>query len=105
MIIAIDFDGTLCEFAYPRCGKPNKRVINKVKKNQYKHTFILWTARSGKLLKKAIKWCKEQGINFKYANMNDPRMLCYGDNRKIGADFYIDDKSPGSIEYFLKMKL
>ena len=28
MIIAVDFDGTLCENDYPRIGRPNTKLIN-----------------------------------------------------------------------------
>ena len=28
MIIAVDFDGTLCEHQYPEIGEPNLKLIN-----------------------------------------------------------------------------
>ncbi len=34
MIIAVDFDGTLCENAFPAIGKPKQNVIDYIKKQQ-----------------------------------------------------------------------
>ena len=30
MIIAVDFDGTICENRWPNIGAPNKKLINKL---------------------------------------------------------------------------
>jgi hypothetical protein len=96
LIIAIDFDGTLCRNAWPEIGKPRKRVIRKVKRMQRKgHTFILWTCRDEQDLIDAMRWCQKQGLNFDYVNRNVPER-CKGfgnDPRKIGADEYWDDKA------------
>ena len=107
MRIAIDFDGTLCEEEYPNIGRGNTNVIAKVWEAIEKgHVLTLWTCRQGKLLEKAVQWCKELGLNFRYYNGQSEKDLeHYGNSRKIGSDLYVDDKSPGSIEYFLGMKL
>ena len=33
-IIAVDFDGTLCENKYPKIGKPRTPIINAVKEEK-----------------------------------------------------------------------
>lgn len=101
MIIAVDFDGTLCEFKYPEIGAPNKKLIEEIK-SRTSDTFILWTCRCGKRLEEAVEWCKKQGLNFQYINENaKERLEKYGnDTRKISADEYWDDK--GKTVCFIK---
>ncbi len=97
-IYAFDFDGTLCEEAYPAIGKPNKAMIRYAKKLKEKgNHLILWTCRNGNHLENAVSWCREQGIEFDAVNQNLPEILeKFGsDSRKITADYYIDDKLLG----------
>lgn len=95
-ILAVDFDGTLCESSFPKIGKPNMKsiqyVLNK-KKNGWK--IILWTCRVGEKLEEAIKWSKEMGIEYDAINENlDSVLNMYGgDSRKITATEYLDDLS------------
>lgn len=103
MIYAVDFDGTLCEDAYPEIGAPRDEVIGfciSAAKNGDK--LILWTCRSGADLERAVAWCKERGITFDAINENLPELIAqYGnDPRKINADAYIDDRniSPVNID-------
>jgi hypothetical protein len=75
--------------------------------------IALWTCREGKSLEEAVQRCKEQGLEFDAINDNTPQEKKYQEERakegeifatrKIYADIYVDDKSPGSIEYFLKI--
>lgn len=93
-IIAVDFDGTLCESAWPEIGNPNKRLIQYLincRKQGIK--VILNTMREGELLQKAVEWCKGHGLEFDAVNDNLPEMIeLYGNNpRKISATYYIDD--------------
>ena len=47
LIIAIDFDGTIVEDAYPNIGKPLIFALDTIKKLQADgHRLILWTYRS-----------------------------------------------------------
>lgn len=95
-IYAIDFDGTLCVNEWPEIGKPKQEIIDKViKLREQGHELILWTCRSGELLKDAVNWCNERGLFFHAVNDNIPRLINeYGNNcRKIFADFYLDDKN------------
>lgn len=100
-IIAVDFDGTLCENRYPEIGKPNRLIINYVKEQKAKGAkIILWTCRVGDMLYNAVKWCEEQNIIFDAVNKNLPEIIeSFGtDTRKIFADEYLDDRSFNSLQ-------
>lgn len=94
-VIAVDFDGTLCENHWPDIGAPNVEVINYIKCQKLAGSkIILWTCRTDGDLKNALTWCKKQGLEFDAVNSNIPEAIeLYGsDSRKIYADEYIDDK-------------
>lgn len=95
MIIAVDFDGTLCKNRYPYAGAPNEPLIDTLKYYQKEKgaELILWTCRTDDELKFAVDWCEKQGLIFDEINENLPRIVeKYGKgNRKIFADVYIDD--------------
>lgn len=96
MIYAVDFDGTLCEDAYPEIGAPRTEIIEKCKHIQAAGgKLILWTCRTGHMLEEAIKWTGRQGLSWDAINENLPERIeeYGGDCRKISADFYIDDKA------------
>ena len=96
MILAIDFDGTLCFGQYPKIGRPNPVVIEFCKRHKdMGDKLILWTNRTDDLLNDAVEWCKEQGIEFDAVNESLPESIeKFGtDPRKIAADHYIDDKN------------
>ena len=101
-IIAVDFDGTLCENLWPEIGAPRKPVIDYVLAEQKKGArLILWTNRSGDYLAEAVEWCRVHGIEFDAVNENLPEMvdLFHNDCRKVFANEYIDDRAipmPGS---------
>lgn len=108
-IIAVDFDGTLCENKYPEIGRLNAVLLFQLKKRKYEEgcKLILWTCRTGKLLDDAIEWCKAHGLVFDAVNQNLPEIIdSFGsDTRKIFADEYIDDRAFGptslsSLTYF-----
>lgn len=94
-IIAVDFDGTLCENKYPEIGEPNMEVINYIKSEQSKGgKIILWTCRVGEYLWAAVKWCRDNhGIRFDAVNENIMEVIySFGsDTRKVFANEYIDD--------------
>ena len=95
-IVAVDFDGTLCENAFPSIGAPKMDVINAIKEyKSYGWKIILWTCRNKEHLTKAVAWCKLHGLEFDAVNTNLPEVqeLFGGDTRKIFADVYIDDKN------------
>ncbi len=94
-IIAVDFDGTLCEHKFPEIGNPNTIVLNWILEEQLNGTkFILWTCREGYELKEAINWCKQQGIIFDAINENISELKNKNYAiRKPYADIYLDDKN------------
>lgn len=95
-IIAVDFDGTLCEECWPEIGKPNLRLIGElIYRKSLGDKIILWTCRAGVQLEEAVNFCGSYGLTFDAINDNLPEIVeRYGNNsRKITADIYIDDKS------------
>lgn len=95
-IIAVDFDGTLCENKWPEIGKPLFGTIAYLLKEQKQGArLILWTCRVGDMLQKAIEWCADKGLIFAAVNENLPEIIeSFGsDTRKIFANEYIDDRN------------
>lgn len=95
-IIAVDFDGTLCEAKWPEIGEPRQFVINQLIKQQADGAkLILWTCREGELLRAAVMWCLNHGLQFDAINDNlEENKTLYGNNsRKVYATEYWDDKS------------
>lgn len=96
-VIAVDFDGTLCENKWPDIGMPNRHLIAYLRcEQECKGTkVILWTCRHGRKLKQAVKWCKDHGLIFDAVNKNLPEVIKHfgSDTRKIFAHEYIDDKN------------
>ena len=95
-IYAVDFDGLLFKEEWPNIGEPYLDRIGKFKElREAGNKLILWTCREGELLQNAITACAEYGLFFDAHNENLPeRKALYGnDCRKIGADFYADDKN------------
>ncbi len=76
LLIAVDFDGTVVEDAYPKIGKPKLFAFETLKKMQEEgHRLILWTYRAGKRLNEAVKFCKENGIEFYAVNKSFPEEI------------------------------
>lgn len=95
-VIAVDFDGTLCENRWPEIGAPIAAVVDYVKRRQADGArLILWTNRSGERLDEAVHWCGKQGIVLNAVNENLPDVIerFGGDTRKVFADEYLDDKA------------
>lgn len=96
-IIAVDFDGTLCENKWPEIGIPNEELIEYLKKKRQANgeKLILWTSRNEEQTKEAVEWCKEYGLVFDAVNDNLPEIVeAFGGNcRKIFANEYIDDRN------------
>ena len=93
-IIAVDFDGTLCENAWPGIGDPNIPLLDFLKAEQAQGSvIILWTMREGALLDEALRWLRNMDLVPDVVNDNAPVMKgVYGNNpRKVFANVYIDD--------------
>ncbi len=96
MIIAVDFDGTIVENAYPEVGKPMKNAVKALRYfKEQKHTIIINSCRAGDYLDDMTHYLLYNDIPFDFINENDPKRTSqYGsDTRKISADIYIDDKN------------
>lgn len=95
-VIAVDFDGTLFENAWPDIGAPRVNVIAAaLREQQNGAALILWTCRTGEALRAALKACEAQGLHFDAVNDSLPEWKDSfdGDPRKIGATEYWDDRA------------
>ena len=95
MIIAVDFDGTIVEHAYPKIGFPIPGAISTcldLQKNG--HKLILLTMRAEDELRKAVTYCEDQGLRFWAVNDN-PEQVSWTPSRKVYAHLYIDDAAVG----------
>ena len=94
--IGVDFDGTVAVTRYPVIVEliPHARYIRKWRKAG--HKVSLWTCREGDALQMALDFCLNEGIIFDSVNENLPeRVQEYHTNpRKLGCDYFIDDKVP-----------
>ncbi len=96
MFIAIDFDGTIVEHAYPEIGKPIPFAIETLQQIQKDgHILILWTVRTGDLLQEAIDYCAERGLHFYAENENykGETIEKKDYSRKLKVDLFVDDRS------------
>lgn len=99
MILAIDFDGTIVEHAYPDIGTEIPFAIDTLKLLQEEgHQLIMWTYRTGEKLEEAVAFCQQRGLEFYAVNR------CYPEEpdeetiaRKVLADIYIDDRNFGGL--------
>lgn len=98
-VIAVDFDGTIVEHAYPKIGKEMLFAFATLKELQKKgHKLILWTIRTGELLDEAVEYCKKNGVEFYAVNKNYPEEeLTQNVSRKLNADIFIDDRNVGGF--------
>lgn len=98
-IIAVDFDGTIVEHAYPKIGKEMLFAFATLKALQAKgHKLILWTIRTGHLLDEAVEYCRQNGVEFYAVNKNFPDEEWTPDTpRKLNADIFIDDRNIGGF--------
>lgn len=99
-IIAVDFDGTIAEDAYPKVGKEKMFAFETLKQLQADgHRLILWTYRHGETLEEAVQFCKDNGVEF-YAVNNSFAGEEFNPNeasRKLNADIFIDDRNLGGF--------
>ena len=82
---AVDFDGTLCENAYPEIGAPNLPLIDKlISRRHLGAKVILWTCREGELLTRAVEFCRCYGLEFDAVNDNTERIRNRRTERRCG---------------------
>lgn len=101
MIIAVDFDGTLCDHRFPDIGMENPGAFEALKRFQEAGAkLILWTMRDDeragtrKVLSEAVAFCKERGVEFWGVNEN-PEQRGWTGSPKQYAHVYIDDAAFG----------
>lgn len=104
MILAIDFDGTICRGTFPNIEGESPyagEIIRKLKADG--HYIIINTCRSGQQLLEAINWLLQQEIPFDRVNDNEPAQIALHENnsRKVFADLYIDDRQVGGLPSWL----
>ena len=95
-IIAVDFDGTLVEDAFPEIGALKKDVWRDMERAQVAGAkIILWTSRDPERLKEAVEYCTNKGFHFDAINENiaEVKILFDNDTRKVYANEYWDDKA------------
>ena len=101
MVIAVDFDGTIVEHAYPKIGRPIPFAIDVLKKLQSEchHQLVLWSVREGKLLDEALEYCRERGLEFFAVNSRypDEEYDPAHSARKLDVDMFIDDRNVGGL--------
>ncbi len=97
--VAVDFDGTIVENEYPAVGKPMLFAFETLKELQQRgFVLILWTVRTGKLLDEAVKFCRQNGVEFYAVNRNHPEEQPDDDTpRKLDVDIFIDDRNLGGF--------
>ena len=102
LTIAVDFDGTLCEFAFPEIGEQkigHRMLMDKlIELRKDGHKLILWTNRGDNdeypVLTEAVEWCRKKGLVFDAVNENLPNQKkLSGYSPKVMADIYIDDRA------------
>ncbi|UYV13770.1 MAG: hypothetical protein NCW75_05665 [Phycisphaera sp.] len=106
IIIAIDFDGTLCDHRFPDIGRENPGAFEWLRKFQDAGArLMLWTMRSDMIsdgvsceghpadkpyLTEAVEWCRERGIEFWGVNSN-AEQGSWTASPKQYAHLYVDD--------------
>ena len=108
MIIAVDFDGTCVDHAFPNIGVAVDDVIWGLRELvEMGHQLVLWTCRENDLepggrqyLEEAEAWFDDRGITLAGLNERPDDGQDYrrkGLRRKLFADVYIDDAIIGGF--------
>lgn len=104
LLIAIDYDGTIVDKAFPDVGTPKYGAWVTLRALiAAGHRLILWTCRENEpnkrpFLKEAVDFCKKNGVEFVSVNENRPEDdFRDGQGRKVYADLMIDDRNFGGF--------
>lgn len=95
LIVAFDFDNTLCKSIYPSTGFANSEMVKLVRLLQKHNVYtILWTCRSDQDLEIVKEWCNSYNLNFDKYNEHSEIMKKKFDcaSPKVYSDILIDDK-------------
>ncbi|MHB1952200.1 MAG: hypothetical protein ACYCOU_00510 [Sulfobacillus sp.] len=92
MIIAVDFDDTIAQNAYPTCGEFLPDAIRVLKRFQNDgHKLLLFTCREGLPLDLAVGRMAREGLEFDAVNSQVTGYEHFG--RKPYYDLLIDDRA------------
>jgi hypothetical protein len=101
--IAVDFDGTLCDFNYPDIGPPKPGAIEALTRFRAEgYQVVIWSCRTcsyymdifcpdgeapadRKVYQDMKAWLDRHGVPYDWIDM--------GDKGKPMCDFYVDDKA------------
>lgn len=93
--IAIDFDGTIVEYKFPKIGRELPLAFHYMKLFQDNGaSIILLTMRDFEDLDAAVDFCRERGVEF-YAINKNPSQIFWTISPKVYANIYIDDHGIG----------
>lgn len=93
--LAIDFDDTLCPWGFRSKEDLEEmdKLISIVKKAKEIGAYItIWSACSSDRFPEITEYCKSKGLEIDSINTN-PIELPYGNDRKIYANIYLDDRA------------
>lgn len=96
MLIAIDFDDTICtNTAFPEVGDPIPMAVEYLLQfEEAGARLILWTMRSNEALDAAVNYLRQVQVPFWGYNDN-PEQYSWTDSPKVYAHLYIDDAGFG----------
>jgi hydroxymethylpyrimidine pyrophosphatase-like HAD family hydrolase len=90
IIIGVDFDDTI--YPYRKNFTDYSRVINLLRECQSTGaTLIIYTGSAVDRYDEILSYCNQKGL--KIAKINENIITPFGDNRKIYANIYLDDRS------------
>lgn len=93
-VLAVDFDGTIVDHAYPEIGE---EVPNAIKWLKYLSArganIILWTVRQDERLEQAVEYLSDNDIPLYGVNHNP---LVPNRKPKILFDYCVDDRNVGT---------
>lgn len=92
--ICVDCDGTMVTHEYPKMGRDIGAAPVLKRLTDAGHKLILFTMRSGKELRDAENWFKENGIPL-YGSNTNPTQKRWTSSPKAYGQLYIDDAALG----------
>lgn len=109
-IIAVDFDGVICENVWPEKGRPIPGALDGLARLREKYRIVIWTSREKKHKQDAIDWLAEHGVEYDAINEAPfysqwPQglfrflwsSLLQTESKKTLACVYIDDRNLGGF--------
>ena len=96
LTLAIDFDGTIVENAFPNIGELRLNAVPVIKRlHDEGYKIVINTCRTGQREIEARECLINNGIPFDYLNENTAELIAEypEESRKLSADLYIDDRN------------